>query len=92
MALGRDPPIVYATPPKPKSPLPGPPGVVCAAVDPSERSVRALTLGEAAARLRLSRAQLEEMVTSGTIQTLPTGFTRMIPTREVERLSEPESY
>jgi excisionase family DNA binding protein len=45
-----------------------------------------LAIGEAATRLGMSRAQLEKMVDTGTVQALPVGFTRMIPTREVERL------
>ena len=49
-------------------------------------AVYVLTLGEAAARLGLSRPQLETMIEAGTIEALPTGFTRTIPTRELERL------
>lgn len=37
-------------------------------------------------RLGMSRAQLERMIDAGTVQALPIGFTRMIPTREAERL------
>jgi excisionase family DNA binding protein len=47
--------------------------------------VRVLSLGEAAARLQVSRAQLEAMIDAGKIKVLPTGYTRMIPTSEVER-------
>ena len=54
---------------------------------PSE-AVGVLTLGEAAARLRMSRSQLEAMIAAGKIAALPTGFTQTIPTREVERLKE----
>jgi excisionase family DNA binding protein len=43
-------------------------------------------LGEAAVRLGLSRSQLEAMIAAGKIEALPTGFTWMIPTREVARL------
>ncbi len=34
----------------------------------------------------MDRAELETMIDAGMVQALPTGFTRMIPTREVERL------
>jgi excisionase family DNA binding protein len=44
------------------------------------------SLGEAAARLGISRAELEAMIAAGKIEALPTGFTRMIRTREIERL------
>jgi len=54
---------------------------------PSE-AVGVLTLGEAAARLGVSRSQLEAMIAAGKIETLPTGYTRTIPIREVERLSQ----
>jgi len=53
---------------------------------PSE-GIGVLTLDEAAARLGVSRSQLEAMIAAGKIMALPTGFTRTIPTREVERLS-----
>jgi len=45
-----------------------------------------LTLGEAAARLSVSRAELEAMIAAGKIETLPMGLTRAIRTRDVERL------
>jgi excisionase family DNA binding protein len=48
--------------------------------------VLVLTLGEAAARLRISRDELEAMIAAGTIEAPPMGPTRAIPTREVERL------
>jgi excisionase family DNA binding protein len=53
---------------------------------PSERSELVLALGEAATRLGVSRARLEAMIAASELETLPTGLTRMIPTREVERL------
>jgi excisionase family DNA binding protein len=53
---------------------------------PSE-AVGVLTLGEAAVRLGETRLQLEAMIAGGKIEALPTGYTRMIPTREVERLT-----
>jgi excisionase family DNA binding protein len=52
---------------------------------PSE-AVYVLSLGEAAARLGISRRELEAMIAAGKIEALPTGFTRMIPTTEVKRL------
>jgi excisionase family DNA binding protein len=50
--------------------------------------VRVLSLGEAATRLGVSRTTLEAMIDTGKVEALPTGFTRMIPTREVERLTK----
>jgi excisionase family DNA binding protein len=49
-----------------------------------------LSLGEAAARLGVSRAELEAMIAAGKIQALPPGFSRKIPTIEVERLEAPK--
>ncbi len=49
-------------------------------------AIGVLSIGEAAARLGLSRSQLEAMIDCDAVETLPTGFTRMIPTVEVERL------
>jgi hypothetical protein len=51
-------------------------------------SVRILSLGEALARLGVGRAKLEAMIAAGKVRVLPTGFTRMILTREVERLAK----
>ncbi len=51
-----------------------------------DESVGVLMLGEAAARLGLRRADLEVMIATGKITSLPTGETRTIPSREVERL------
>jgi excisionase family DNA binding protein len=51
-----------------------------------ERSELVLSLGEAAARLGVSRRELETMIATDKIEALPTGFTRMIPTREITRL------
>src|SRR5947209_584207 len=53
---------------------------------PSE-AVGVLTLGEAAVRLGVTRLQLEAMIEAGKIEAPPTGYTRMIPTSEVERLN-----
>ncbi len=84
VALGRDPNggEPYG-PPKAKTPLPAPPGPVWASHGPG---VAVLSLGEAAAKLGVSRAELEAMIAAGKIEALTTGFTQMIPTREVERL------
>lgn len=46
-----------------------------------------LTLGEAAARLGVTRIELEAMIAAGKIEALPTGYTRTIPISELERLS-----
>jgi excisionase family DNA binding protein len=45
-----------------------------------------LTIGEAAVRLGMSRDELEAMIERGVVKALPTGFTSMIPTAEVEQL------
>jgi excisionase family DNA binding protein len=52
-----------------------------------DESVRVLSLGEAAARLAVSRPELEAIIAAGKIKALPTGYTRMIPTSEVRRLT-----
>jgi hypothetical protein len=49
--------------------------------------VPVLSLGEAATRLGVSRHELEAMIAAGKFEALPTSFTRLIPTREVERLT-----
>jgi excisionase family DNA binding protein len=51
-----------------------------------DESIGVLTLGEAAARLGVSRPDLEKMIEVGKIEALPTGYTRTIPTSEIERL------
>jgi len=45
-----------------------------------------LSLGEADARIGVSRVELEAMITAGKIEAVTAGFTWMIPTREVERM------
>jgi excisionase family DNA binding protein len=55
--------------------------------EPPRPGVGVLSLGEAAARLGVSRGEVEKMIAAGKIKALPTGYTRMIPTSEVERLS-----
>lgn len=89
-ALGRDPnsPDLYAAPPKAKTALPKAATPMLATRHPSERVEYVLSLGEAATRLGVSRTALEAMIDAGKVETLPTGFTRMIPTREVERLTK----
>jgi excisionase family DNA binding protein len=86
-ALGRDP-NVSDSPPKARTPLTEPSGPVWAAHGPG---VGALSLGEAAVRLGVSRAELEAMIAAGKIEALPTGFARMIPTSEVVRLNHDSS-
>jgi excisionase family DNA binding protein len=88
-ALGRGPDTSdpFSGPPKRRAPqtsLPAPKSA--APLHPSERSEIVLTLGQAAARLGVSRPELEAMIAAGKIEALPTGFTRAIPIREVERL------
>jgi len=39
----------------------------------------------------MARAELEAMIARGAIETLPTAFGCVIPTREVERLRRPAS-
>jgi hypothetical protein len=48
-------------------------------------------VGEAAARLGMSRSQLEDLINRGKVQTLPLDFGHVIPTREVERLQKSDS-
>ena len=56
----------------------------------SAGTVAVLTLGETAARLGLSRSELERMIAARKIETLTAGFARMIPIAEVERLAKPK--
>lgn len=86
LAQGRDPAggDPYSTRPKPRSPLPPPPGPTWVASGPS---VGVLALGEAAARLGMGRAQFDALIEAGKVEALPVGFTKMIPTREVVRLA-----
>ena len=87
IAQGRDPAggDAHGGPPKRRSPLLPTPGPTWVASGPS---IGVLAIGEAAARLGMSRAPLDAMIGAGTVQALPVGFTRMIPTREVERLQQ----
>ncbi len=45
-----------------------------------------LTIGEVAARLNISRAEVERMIAAGKMRSLKAGWTTMVPTSEVERL------
>jgi excisionase family DNA binding protein len=91
LAIGRDPDQrdSFIEPPRQSSPMPA----SSAAVNEPRRSesVAVLSLGEAAARLGVARAHLEAMIDRGAVEALPTGFTRMIPTTEVERLLDDRS-
>lgn len=88
-ALGRDPnsPGLFAAPPKAKTAQPKAPTPMLPTRHPSERVEYVLSLGEAAARLGISRAQIEALIEAGKVEALPTGLTRMVPTRDVERLT-----
>jgi hypothetical protein len=87
VALGRDlsSKELFSGPHKRRTPPSLPALRTFAPSDPSE-PVRVLTLGETAIRLGVSRHGLEAMIDAGNIDPLPTGYTRMIPMREVERL------
>jgi excisionase family DNA binding protein len=84
VALGRDlnQTGLFEAPPMSPTPLRAPEQVKTMP-DPYARPERVLSLGEAAARLGVSRGELEAMIAAGKVEALPTGFTRMIPTREV---------
>lgn len=77
---------LYAEPPKRKTTVVPPAALLPSTPRPSE-SVAVLSLGEAAGRLGMTRTQVEAMIDAGKVEAFPTGFNRMIPTREVERLS-----
>jgi hypothetical protein len=85
LALGKDPDGAddYGGRPKPRSPRPPPIAPTPIAHGPG---VRVLTVGEAATRLGMSRAQLAAMIGRGAVETLPIECGRVVPTREVERL------
>ncbi len=86
-AIGRNPNAgdLFSGPPKQKAaPLPTPEPRRLQS-DPSTTEY-VLTLGEAAARLKVSHAELHAMIDRGELETLPMGLTRAIRTREVERL------
>ena len=85
LALGRDPASGddYGGRPKPPSSLPPAPGLMLVAHGPG---VPVLTIGEAAQRLGMTRAQLDALVARGQVRTLATDFVSVIPTAEVERV------
>ena len=93
-SLGHDPSQgdLFDAPPKKKS------GIYVPSQPPSaeprqDESIHVLTLGEAAARLGLSRGDLERMIAAGRVDTVRAGgLTRMIPTGEVERLRRSEDH
>jgi len=87
-ALGRDPNAgdLFEAAPKAPTPLRAPEPRQ-STPDPYAVVERVLSRGEAAAKLGVSRSELEAMIAAGKVQALETGFTRMIPTRKVERLS-----
>ncbi len=58
-------------------------------VQPKDESVRVLSLGEVAARLGISRDEVERMVEAGKMRALMAGWTVVVPTSEVERLRRP---
>jgi hypothetical protein len=84
LALGRDPNTgdLFNAPPKRKASLP-PPALPRIEHGPG---VPVLMVGEAAIRLGMSRAQLEELIAQGQVKTLPIEFGCVVPTSEVERL------
>jgi excisionase family DNA binding protein len=90
VALGRDPDSSdpYGAPPKRKTPTPASPPSAPGWMksDPSTTQY-VLSIGEAAGRLGVSRSTLEAMIDAGKVEALPTGLTRMIPTREIQRLT-----
>jgi hypothetical protein len=85
-ALGRDPSEVDPIdgPPKKRTPPPALQGPVWVAHGPG---VTALSIGEAASKLGMSRAELEAMIAAGKVKTLATGYTPFVPTSEIDRLS-----
>jgi excisionase family DNA binding protein len=92
VAQGRDPDAadLFSGPPKRKSTAaPYVPLIPPESLPPSGTTELVLTLGEAAARLNVSRAQLEAMIAAGKIEALRMGLTRAIRSRDVERLRAP---
>jgi excisionase family DNA binding protein len=87
LALGRDPDQrdSFVEPPN-ESSDPVPTTSTNARLPEAGRGIGVLSLGEAAARLGMSRSEVEGLIDRGAVEALQTGFTRMIPTREVERL------
>lgn len=56
--------------------------------NPYAVTVYALSLGEASARLGVSRGELEAMIAAGKVEPVETGSSQFIPTSEVERLGQ----
>lgn len=85
LAQGKDPdaPDDYGGQRLPRSPVNSPAAPTPIAPGPG---VGVLTVGEAAMRLGMSRAQLDAMIAAGKVESLPIEFGRVIPTTEVERL------
>jgi hypothetical protein len=84
--LGRGPADsdLFAAPPKARKALPPPPAPAPVQGSPG---IGVLSLGEAAGRLGITRAELETMIDSAKVVTLPVGDVgRVVPTSEVERL------
>jgi excisionase family DNA binding protein len=88
LALGRDPDQrdSFVQPPKSSS-TPPPTTAATASSRVESRGIGVLSIGEAATRLGMNRSQLETLIDRGALEALPTGFTRMIPIEEVERLA-----
>ncbi len=78
---------LHGAPVKRTTALLGPAKPIMAVADPYGVVVAVLSLGEASIRLDISRDQLEAMIASGKVEALPTGFTRMVPLSEAERLA-----
>lgn len=88
IAQGRDPDqrdlLAAQLRPRTRAPTVIPP--IAPTPRPSE-AIGVLSLGEAAARLVVIRSALEAMIDAGKIEALPTGRTRMVPTTQVDRLT-----
>ena len=54
---------------------------------PKNEAIGVLTLREAATRLGISASELEAMVRRGAVKSVMAGWTAMVPTSEVERLT-----
>jgi hypothetical protein len=86
-ALGLDPRqgSLFDGPPSGKSTTYGP--LSAPSAEPRKReSIGVLIRGEGANRLGITRRELEAMIATGKIESLPADYSPMIPTREVESL------
>jgi excisionase family DNA binding protein len=54
-------------------------------VEAKSETICVLSLGEVAARLNISRTELERMIAVGKLRALETGYSLMVPSDEVER-------